>query len=524
MSRIASLQIISLAGFLLLLATLVRIQLFEGAYYRDLANGNRLREVPIHAPRGIIYDRNDIPLVINLPAFRLRSGAKVSTISKDQAITLEAAGLGSDQSLEVDSVRFYPYGKATAHLLGYVSLSDRIGLGGIEEEYESRLKGRDGKEFVEVDALGKKLRTLTTVPPVPGENLHLSVDINVQKTAYSLIKDHQAAIVATDPNTGAVLALASSPSFDPNVFTDLNLGETERNNAIQAIFSDQNQPLFDRAIAGTYPPGSTFKIVTASAGLETGKITEQFQITDPGILVIGPYKFPNWKYLQDGGTQGTLNVVSAIQKSNDIFFYTVGGLVGVDDLGHWAEKFGLNNRLGIDLPGESPGLFPTAAWREANARDWYLGDTYHLAIGQGDLLVTPLQDNAWTNVIASGGRLCRPHVLIDGPVSCVPIGLSKTTLTLVHEGMIAACSPGGTAYPLFGFKAKNQSIQIACKTGTAEFGPELAEGQATHAWLTAFAPSDKPQMSVTVIFEAGGEGSDIAAPAVKKIFEEWFNR
>lgn len=536
MFRITSLQIFTLALFLFLLATLVRIQIFEGTYYRDLANGNRLREIPIHAPRGIIYDRNDIPLVVNLPAFRLRDGKSVTTISKDQAITFETSGFKPGQSLEIDSVRSYPYGKTTAHLLGFISEitadelknrpsyspGDKIGRGGVEEEYESRLKGTDGKELIEVDALGKKLRTLTTVPPIPGENLHLSIDLNLQQEAYSLIKDHKAAVVAADPNTGAILALTSSPSFDPNAFTDLNLGATERQNALSAIFSDSNQPLFDRAIAGTYPPGSTFKIVTASAGLQSGKITDQFRIDDPGILVIGPYKFPNWKYLQDGGTQGNLNVVSALQKSNDIFFYTVGGLVGVDELGNWALKFGLNKPLGIDLPGESSGLFPTADWRQENARDWYLGDTYHLAIGQGDLLVTPLQDNGWTNVIASGGKLCRPHVLLNGPVVCDAIGLSKTTLSLVHDGMVAACSSGGTAYPLFGFQAKKQPIQIACKTGTAEFGDLAAD--RTHAWLTAFAPADNPQISTTVIFEAGGEGSDIAAPAVKQILSSWFSR
>lgn len=536
LTRIPGLQVLALAGFLLLLAFLIRIQIFEGSYYRDLANGNRLREVVIHAPRGIIYDRNDIPLVVNLPAFRLRTKSSVSTISKNQAIALEAGGLETDQSLEIDSVRSYPFGKTTAHILGYVSEitadelpkrngyspGDKIGRGGVEETYESRLRGRDGKELIEVDALGKKLRTLSIVPPVPGENLHLSIDINLQKAAYGLIKDHKAAAVAADPATGAILALTSSPSFDPNAFTDLNLSETDRENAISAIFKNSDQPLFDRAISGTYPPGSTFKIVTASAGLETGKINEQFQITDPGILVIGPYKFPNWKYLQDGGTQGDLNVVSALQKSNDIFFYTVGGLVGVDDLGHWAEKFGLNKPLGIDLPGESAGLFPDATWRNAHARDWYLGDTYHLAIGQGDLLVTPLQDNSWTNVIASGGKLCRPRVLLDDPVSCIVVGLSPTTLNLVHAGLVAACSPGGTAYPLFGFQSKKQPIQIACKTGTAEFGDLAAD--RTHAWLTAFAPAEKPQISTTVIFEAGGEGSDIAAPAVKQILSAWFSR
>ncbi len=484
------LRVLVVGCFLLLLAALFQAQVFKGSYFRSLADGNRVKEVPIPAPRGIVYDRNGVALTVNLPEFRVNG----QTISKDQAIGLEAKGEGP--LVAVGSARSYPDGKALAHLLGYVSFDG--GHSGVEEEYEGRLKGRDGKELVEVDAVGKKLRTISTVPALAGENLTLTIDRQLQKVAYREVEGKNlpagrqgAAVVVTDPATGAVLALVSSPSFDPEHVAD--------------YLNQSDQPLFDRAISGTYPSGSTFKIVTATAGLESGKITESTTVDDPGILVIGPYKFPNWKYLRDGGLQGTLNVVGALQKSNDIFFYKAGEAVGVDDLINFAKKFGLSQRLGIDLPGEAPGSLPTRT-------DWYLGDTYHLAIGQGDLLVTPLQVNNWTAVIANGGKFCRPHV--TGSVACKDLGFSTKTIDLVKQGLVAACSPGGTAWPLFNFK-----VPVACKTGTAEYGDPA---NRTHAWLTAFAPAKKPTIAVTVLVEGGGEGSDVAAPIVKKILEEWF--
>lgn len=523
------------AAFLVLLAGLVRVQVLQGNYFRGLSDGNRVRRVPIHAPRGIIYDRNGVALVANLPSYRLKTCPDVgqcdtSLISKAQAIAMQAEGLSPGQSLELDSTRSYPYGPAAAQLIGYVSqisadelakrpgysAGDVVGRGGLEEEYKSVLRGEDGEEIVEVDALGNKLRTLATVWPVPGKDVATTIDIRLQQVVYEQMKGRQGAVVVTDPTSGEILAIASSPSFDPNVFTDFSSDSSWRQERINEILTGKSQPLFDRAISGTYPPGSTFKVVTATAGLETGKIREDTLITDPGILVVGEYKFPNWLFLRGGGTQGILDVVAAIQKSNDIFFYRVGEWVGVDDLGQWALKFGLASRLGIDLPGEAPGSFPTKEWRARFAKSWYLGDTYHLAIGQGDLLVTPLQVNQWTSVIANGGKLCRPHVLSGSGDLCKSIGISEKTLDLVQRGMVAACSPGGTAWPLFDFK-----VPVACKTGTAEFGDPK---NRTHAWLTGYAPAIEPEVAVTVLVESGGEGSDVAAPIVKKILEAWFSR
>ena len=497
-------------SFLLLLAGLFKTQIFQGLYYRNLADNNRVAKIPIHAPRGIIYDRNGVALVSNLPSYRLKTCAldgkcSVDLISKNQAIEIQARGLGEGQTLELDSTRSYPYGAATAHLVGYVSEikdGEMVGRSGLEKEYESILRGKDGEEMVEVDVIGNKIRVLATVPPISGGDVNTSIDISIQKIAFEQIKKKVGSVVVSDPTTGQMIALVSSPSFDPNVFTDLSLPKDYRSTKINDIFSDPSKPLFNRAISGTYPPGSTFKIVTASAGLESGKITENTTIDDPGILIIGPYKFPNWKYLKDGGTQGVLNVVSALKVSNDIFFYRAGEWTGLDNLSVWAKKFGLGHTLGVDLPGEATGNFPAIVP--------FLGNLYHLAIGQGDLLVTPLQVNSWTGVVGNGGKLCRPHFF--GKTDCKDLGISKKTLDLVKQGLIAACSPGGTAWPLFG-------MDVACKTGTAEFG-DL--NNRTHAWLTAFAPVQKPTIVVTALVEAGGEGSDIAAPIVKRILEKWF--
>lgn len=519
--RLAIIKIVFVATFLILLASLINTQIITGSYYRALGDGNRIRVVPIHAPRGIISDREGTALTANLPSFRLIENGESHTISKDQAISLEASGqLKEHQNLEIDSTRTYLRGKVFSHVLGYVSeinadelksdpsylIGDKIGRGGVEEFYQDKLRGKDGKELIEVDALGKRLRTISTIDPIPGQNLKLSIDARIQQVAYDAINGKNGAIIVTNPATGEIISLVSSPAFDPNIFTDFSLPAEVRSDSIGRLFSDPNMPSFNRAVGGTYPPGSTFKIVTATAGLETGSIKADTLIEDTGVLVVGPYKFPNWKWLADGGVEGNLDVVGAIQKSNDIFFYKTAEMTGIDNLVAWAKKFGLGARLGVDLPGEATGLI-------RHDRDWYLGDTYHEGIGQGDLLVTPLQDNAWTNVVANGGKLCTPHVY--GPNNCKDLGIKPATINLIREGMLKACQPGGTGYPLYGFVP-----QVACKTGTAEFGTE----SRTHAWFTSYAPIDKPEISVTVLVEGAGEGSDVAAPIARKIYEAWFKK
>jgi penicillin-binding protein 2 len=263
--------------------------------------------------------------------------------------------------------------------------------------------------------------------------------------------------------------------------------------------------------------------VTATAGLEEGKITKETLINDPGIIKIGPFSYRNWYFSQYGKTEGEINIVRALKRSTDTFFYKVGEWLGARQLSNWARNFGLGQKTGIDLPGETGGLVPDPEWKkEANGEPWFLGNTYHFAIGQADLVTTPLQVNMMTAVIANNGRFCRPQIVKDDfqekdkrrAVSCRDLKLEKETLQLIKEGMAEACSSGGTASPLFDLEP-----QVACKTGTAEFGDPK---DRTHAWLTAFAPADEPEIVVTVLVEAGGEGSRVAAPIVKKILEAHF--
>jgi penicillin-binding protein 2 len=304
----------------------------------------------------------------------------------------------------------------------------------------------------------------------------------------------------------------------------------------------------NRSISGVYPPGSTFKIITAAAGLEQKVIDRKFTVTDKGVIKIGPYSFSNWYYTQYGRTEGPVDVVKSIARSNDIFFYKLAEMLTVDKLSASAAEFGVGKQLRIDLQGEAEGILPTKQWKEKNVGEaWYLGDTFIYGIGQGFLLSTPLQVNTWSEVIANGGTLYRPHVLkTTGNEALNKNFLQKETVQLVREGMVKACSDGGTAYPLFNFTVTNPSlpidgknvaavekasasgklkvedlrrIQIACKTGTAQHGDEET---LPHAWLTAFAPAYKPEIVVTVLVESSGEGSQKAAPIAKKIFTTYF--
>ncbi len=533
-------------SFWFLTIRLIDLTVVRGGYFRDLSEGNRIQEKFIRAPRGIIYDRHHQVLVRNTPVYKKcdagnKAGAisNCQVISREEALEMETQGGTEAGRLITDLKREYPWGGVLAHVLGYIGevndkelgdknlksldykMGDLKGRTGIEEQYEEILRGIDGKELIEVDAAGSKLKTLGKIEPVVGQALDLTIDLDLQKVAAQALEGKTGAVVVSQPQTGEILALYSSPTFDPNEIS-------------QKTLEDWQKPMFDRSISGLYPPGSIFKIITATAGLETGKINKETQVEDTGVITIGPYQYPNWFWLQYGKTDGLLNIVTALKRSNDIYFYKVGEWVGVKKLAEWAGKMGVGKILGIDLPGEVAGVMPTPEWRQKTRGDeWYLGDTYHLAIGQGDLQVTPLQANSWTNVIANGGKLCRPTLVKNQ--DCKDLGLKKETISLIKEGMREACSTGGTGWPLFDFKVKDKQIETACKTGTAEYGDPQNK---THAWFTVFAPvpasdsgnqhikvdQELPEISVTVLVEGGGEGSNVAAPIAKKILEEWFGR
>lgn len=500
-------------GFLsimfILFLRLFHLTIVNGYQYRGLSDSNRTREIVRHAPRGILYDRTGKLLVENIPWDEYRYE------------------------------RSYLYPESTAHVVGYVNeltspelsnefyalrgyrMGDQIGRVGAEDVFEETLRGRDGKELVEVDATGTILRTIGRDPELPGESVTLSLDAGLSQVVQRAFpNDKKGAVVVTKPSTGEILAMYSSPSFSPNAFPE------------DMPVSDM--PFLNRAIGGVYPPGSTFKLVTALAALEENVITPATTVEDTGVITLGQFSFPNWYFKQYGKTEGMVDITHAMQRSNDSFFYKVGEWVGITKLGIWAKAVGIGRPLGIELAGEASGLMPDPQWKdnhfqtpkdiEARNNEWYLGDTYHVAIGQGYVLTTPLQVNAWTNVIASGGKLCKPTIKkLSGEAGsrsagqkCKDLKIKKETIDVITEGMKKACETGGTGWPLFGFK-----VPVACKTGTAEFGDPQNK---THAWFTAFAPIVDPEISVTVLVEESGEGSDIAAPVAKKIFEEWFSR
>lgn len=539
-------------GFFVLIWRLFDLTVINGRAYRRLSDSNRTYSLTRHAPRGILLDRTGKPLVKNIAIER---NVK-------------------DGFTEVDYMRQYVLGSSTAHLLGYVgelgeeelssdyyksrnyTIGDRVGRMGAEEVYNERLRGRDGREYVEVDANGSILRSLGREEALPGEDITLSLDVGLSKVAADAFpKDEKGAIVVTKPTTGEILALYSSPGFSPDAFSrGMTQGE------FYTLMNNPDLPLFNRAIGGVYPPGSTFKIVTSIAGLEEKALTKDTIVEDNGVITIGPFTFPNWYFLQYGKTEGNVDLVKALKRSNDIFFYKAGEWIGITKLAGWARKVGIGTPLGIELSGEVGGLMPDPAWKKARfdteadrtARndEWYVGDTYHVSIGQGYLLTTPLAVNTWTNVIANGGNKCRPTIEKVSSVkyqvskSCEDLKLKKDTIDLIMEGMREACAPGGTGWPLFNFSVKKSTdsaaiaVPIACKTGTAEFGDPK---DRTHAWFTAFGPvpdqfipedmkkgesyvSGVPEISITVLVEGAGEGSNVAAPIAKKIFEEWFGR
>ncbi|MEK7543276.1 MAG: penicillin-binding transpeptidase domain-containing protein [Patescibacteria group bacterium] len=577
------------------------LTVIHGYEFRGLSDGNRTRELIRHAPRGRILDRTGRELARNDPIYRLilpctseTQDPCIEILSAPERDAALAKGLPPGAYIENDFTRVYPAGAATSHVIGYIGeitqkelgdnyyqlrgykAGDRLGRMGAEAVFEERLRGRNGRELVEINAAGIATRTLGRIEEVPGEDVTLTIDRGVAEAATAAFPpDKKGAIVVAQPMTGEILALYTSPTFDANIFSTALSPE-----AVSGLFENPDLPMFNRGIGGVYPPGSIFKLITAIAGLEEGTLTADTLIEDTGEVVIGPFKFANWYFTQYGKTEGLVNIVKALQRSNDIFFYKAGEAIGITKLSLWAKRLGVGAPLGIQIPGEAAGLMPNPSWKalrfdsaeDKRARNdlWYLGDTYHVSIGQGYLLTTPLQANTWTNAVANGGKLCRPTIeklpatSYQLPAHCKNLNIKKETIDLITEGMKRACEPGGTGWPLFNFNIKYQIanskyldngtseassssltaskfIPLACKTGTAEYGDP---DDKTHAWFTAFAPiperfahgtgqaplsnqstiTGEPEISVTVLVEGAGEGSDNAAPVAKKILEEWFGR
>ncbi|MCG2685889.1 penicillin-binding protein 2 [Candidatus Parcubacteria bacterium] len=580
--------LLALLFFLALTGRLFELAVVGGANYLALSEGNRVRIQILRAERGVIYDRERRVLARNVPGFRvsvdLQPEDSVDDLSAEAEILSEILGISADEvlqkmlatqlisgldrdealkvelaadqiphlTLEMDPQRWYERPEAFAHALGYTGeisgeelvqrgssryfLGDRVGRSGLESFYERYLHGTAGSRILESDASGGGARRLYENPSSPGQAIVTTLDASLQEKSFEALSKavHEkgatgGAVVAQDPRTGEVLALVSYPPFDANIFSG-----RVRVEDYQELSEDPQKPLFNRALSGLYPPGSTFKIVTAVAALEEGVIGSSEQILDEGGIAVGSFFFPDWK---EGG-HGLVDLRKAIAESCDTYFYIVGGGfgsqpgLGVERLSKWARLFGLGQTTGIDLVGEAGGLVPDEAWkRETRGEPWYIGNTYHMAIGQADLLVTPLQLNNLTSVIANGGTLFQPFLvqrIEDGsgrsgidfnPRVLRQDFIAPENLREVAEGMRAAVLEGGTAYPL-----RTLQVSSAGKTGTAEFGLEEGGSYETHAWFTCFAPYEEPRITLTVFLEGGGEGSDDAGPVAREILEWYFGQ
>ncbi|MBI4779070.1 penicillin-binding protein 2 [Candidatus Falkowbacteria bacterium] len=436
------------------------------------------------------------------------------------------------------------YSLSLSHVLGYTGkINDKelakfgseylpidyIGKSGMENFWENQMKGANGKKQVEVDALGKEKKIINQEAGEDGHNLVLSIDVELQKKLEESIIDtlqknhlNKACAIALDPNNGEILAMVSFPSYNNN---DFARGMTQEE--YSKIADHPDRPLFNRCISGEYPSGSVIKPVIAAAALEENVINENTSFLSAGGIRIGQWFFPDWK----AGGHGTTNVRKALAESVNTFFYYIGGGyqdfqgLGLERIVKYEKLFGLDSQSGIDMLGEAGGFLPTEEWKEkTKGEQWYIGDTYHLAIGQGDTLVTPLQVANYTSVFANGGSLYRPHIIrqilnsqdqLIGEVDNTPIKhnvVSAKTIDIIREGMRQTVTAGSAR------SLGSVPVEVAGKTGTAQW----SSTKPTHAWFTGFAPYNKPEIVITVLIEQGGEGSSVAVPIANEVLTWYF--
>ncbi|MDL2269534.1 penicillin-binding protein 2 [Desulfosarcina sp. OttesenSCG-928-A07] len=579
-----------ITAFVVLMARLVYLQVVEGADFRRQSELNSIRVKIVDAPRGLIYDTKGRLLVDNRPSYDLgivpraavpldRTLETLSHLSgipteqlykpiekiKDSKNYNKPVWIGPDIDrnalaaievnrwdlpgivVNVSPRRDYLFGPSAAHILGYVGeisedelksttyryyrVGDYIGKYGMERAREPWLRGKRGGQQVAVNAVGQVVRVLNTVDAVPGHNVVLSVDHSLQVVAEQLLSDHSGALVAVEPDTGQILAMASSPSFDPNAFVSGMSHE-----AWQALITDAQFPLTNKAIQAEYPPASTYKVIAAAAGLEEGLIDETTTFFCPGFFKLGNRTYRCWKRWG----HGEVDIYKALSESCDVYFYKLGQELGVDRLAWYAWGFGLGEVTGIDLDHEAGGLVPTAAWKKRRTGvSWQKGETLSVVIGQGFNLTTPLQVAMMTAAVGNGGTRYRPRMIktiqtADGRdlYAAVPevrgqLPVSKRNLEIIREGLFRTVNTRtGTA-----FKSRLQGGIMSGKTGTAQVvgrrEDDSGRGQESvvkdHAWFMAYAPHNHPQIAVAVILEHGEHGSTAAAPVAANLIRFYFS-
>ncbi|MDP2631518.1 MAG: penicillin-binding protein 2 [Candidatus Uhrbacteria bacterium] len=569
-----------LAGIVLIIfiAKSSSLQILHGDEYRELAEKNRLRIHTLPAERGIIYDRNGVILAENQPTFNLittmeslpedqnerddliRNYARL--LNFDLLTAINAIDASEDDFEQIQIAENIPYETSISiiandqlypelyievgtrrsyitneipslsHVIGYTGIInmeeysdvaesgyrrfDHIGKQGLEEEYETLLRGEFGKEEVEVDALGNPERIVSKTDPVDGKNLTLTIDSALQKYVEEVIiartegtATEKASVIVADPRDGSILALVSWPAFDANDFTS-GINQEVYNELI----TNEDLPLFNRSISGEFPSGSTIKPVYAAAALMEGVITPSTSFISTGGLRIGLWFFPDWR----AGGHGVTNVYHAIADSVNTFFYMIGGGfedfegLGIERMMEYASIFGFGSQTGIDIPGEAIGFLPSKEWKLAEKGEmWYIGDTYHAAIGQGDFLVTPLQIAMSTSVFANGGNLVTPHLnseIVSDLIQIVP----DDVVRVLQDAMRRTVTYGSAT------SMQMVPVPVAGKTGTAQWSSVKPD----HSWFTGFAPYDDPEIVITVLMEEGG-GDYLAVPVARDILMWWFS-
>jgi penicillin-binding protein 2 len=574
------------AIFLIILSRLWFLQFIDVGRLREMSENNRLRFIPVAASRGVLLDRNGKIIVNNTPSFslavvpnevknkdyllenlskilkidkgellarweRAKGRAKyfpivlVSGLTRDQVEYFEENALRlSGLEIEVKPVREYPEGVLASHLLGYIAevsekelelpdysefnSGDYIGKNGIERSYEKYLHGEDGGKQIEVDARGRFLRIMNETLPVPGQSLVLTIDLELQKATEKALGDKAAAAVVMDVNSGEILSFASSPGFDPALFTSRLSPEQWK-----SYLDDIRHPLENKAVRGQYPPGSTFKIITALAGLSEGLIDENTTVNCTGEYKLGNGTFHCWN--RKG--HGKVNLKDALRESCDVYFYALGEKLGVDRIALFARKFGLGEPTGIGIDGEKSGFVPTAEWKEKKTGiKWYRGETLPVSIGQGYLTTTPVQLAAMTAGLATDGKIYRPFIvkkILDhegktakefSPEIMKSVELKPEHFRLVKEGLLAVVNePHGT-----GAGARLYEVKVAGKTGSSQVvkmsdsKKAVAYKYRDHALFVAFAPFDKPEIAISVVVEHGEHGGGAAAPVAGQILRKYF--
>jgi penicillin-binding protein 2 len=581
-----------LAVFALIIFRLWFLQVVTGSTYRTKSENNRIHLQELSPFRGMILDRNSEMLVDNRPSYDLyvvpeevqdqarllksltrlvgikpeqaeqkldegslrypfRPVCLQNDISRDELAVIETHRFNlPGVMIKVKPERHYVYGSLASHLLGYLGEineaelrsgqypdnkpGDLIGKSGVELKWQGFLNGTPGGEQVEVDAAGRRIRVVSQKAPIPGANICLTIDRQIQAVAEKALLDKQGAIIAIDPNNGEILAMASSPSFDPNQF----IGGIDKV-TWERISSSKEFPLQNRALAGQYPPGSVFKIVVSLAGLAEGVIDPEEEIVCNGVYFLGRNTYGCWKAHGPG-----INFHRAVVESCDVYFYEMGRRLGVDKIASYARRLGLGKITGFDVNQEKEGLIPTSDWKsERLGVPWQAGETLAMSIGQSFVLVTPIQMAVMVSAVFNGGVLYKPAVArwagrTEGKKAyeSVPritgrLGIKEQYLELVKNALIGVVNePHGT-----GSRAKLGNITVAGKTGTAQVvtlkkGKELDDGNGLpwrfrdHAWFVAVAPAERPEIALAVVIEHGGQGGAVAAPIAKEIIQAYLGQ